>query len=140
MSVQAILLPLFVQVALTLGLCLWLGRARVGAIRRGEIRIGDTALGQAAWPGRIGQIANSYRNQFEMPVLFYLAVVVAMATAKADLAFVVLSWLFVASRVVHAAIHTGANDVRRRFVAFVAGVVVLTAMWLLVAGRILLAY
>jgi hypothetical protein len=58
---------------------------------------------------------------------------------QADLLFVVLAWLFVLSRLVHAYIHTGTNYVRHRFNAFATGVFILMAMWIIFAVRILLA-
>jgi hypothetical protein len=66
-------------------------------------------------------------------------VIVALFTRKADTVFVVLEWLFVLSRLAHAAIHTTGNDLRRRFLAFLAGALILLVMWLLLAARILLA-
>jgi hypothetical protein len=95
MSIQAILLPLFVQVALTFALMFWMGSARVAAISRGEVKIRDMALGQPVWSERETQIANCYHNQFQLPVLFYVLVALALFTRKADLLFVVLSWAFV---------------------------------------------
>jgi hypothetical protein len=38
MSLQAVLFPVFVQVALTFALLFWLGPSRVAAVRRGEVR------------------------------------------------------------------------------------------------------
>src|SRR5579871_5901985 len=109
MSLQAILLPVFVQVALSLALVVWLAFLRTRALDRKEVPPETIALGQKAWPERIVQIGNSFQNQFELPVLFYLAVIVAITARKADLAFVILSWVFVISRLVHAFVHTGSN-------------------------------
>ena len=81
----------------------------------------DIALGERNWPTRIQQIQNAYHNQFELPVLFYVLVALALITRKADMLFVVMSWMFVASRLVHAAIHTTSNKVSLRFMAFVVG-------------------
>jgi hypothetical protein len=137
MSIQAVLLPLFAQVMLTIVLLFWMGSARVAAIRRGEAKISQTALGQPNWPVRVTQIANCYHNQFQLPVLFYVLTTLALVTRQADLLFVVLSWLFVVSRLVHATIHTSSNDVPRRFYAFLAGAVVLVVLWVIFAVRIL---
>ena len=57
MSIAAILLPLFVEVALTFGLLFWLGPIRVGALRAGAVATRQVALGQKAWPERAVQIA-----------------------------------------------------------------------------------
>jgi hypothetical protein len=138
MSVAAVLAPLFVQVALTFFLLLWMGRRRVQSIERGETRIEEIALGERNWPGSIQQIANSFHNQFEIPVLFYVLTALALITRKADLIFVLLAWIFVISRIVHVGIHVTSNDVRARFFAFAAGVGALGLMWLIFAVRILL--
>ena len=137
MTLQAILLPLFVQVALTFVLLFWMGGLRVSAIRRGEVKMRDIALGQPAWPEQPTKAANCYRNQFETPVLFYVLVVLAIIARKADLLFVVMSWIFVVLRIVHAYIHTTSNHVGHRFYAFLAASVVLLLMWIIFAVRIL---
>lgn len=137
MTVQAILLPVFVQVALIFLLAVWLLRERAGALRRGEVRVGDIVLGQPAWPARATQIANSFHNQLQLPLLFFVLVILAMMTRKADLPFVIMSWLFVASRILHVAVHTGANRLGPRFGAYAAGFVLLLAMWVIFALRIL---
>ena len=139
MSVTAILLPVFVQVGLTFVLLFWMGRSRLAHIRAGEVRVKDIALGERNWPARAQQVANSYQSQFELPVLFYAIVALALITRKADLVFVVLSWVFVVSRLVHATIHTTSNRVQQRFTAFLVGVIVLMAMWIVFALRILSA-
>jgi hypothetical protein len=139
MSITAILLPVYVQVALTVILLLWMGSARVGTLRAGEVKAKEIALGERNWPTRILQISNSYHNQFELPVLFYVLVVLAMFTRKADMLFVVMSWMFVTSRLVHAAIHTTSNKLSLRFMAFVVGVLILTIMWIIFGIRVLAA-
>jgi hypothetical protein len=139
MSIQAVLLPLFVQVALTFVLLFWTARSRIGALKSGQVKMGDVALGQLNWPAKVQQISNNYNSQFQLPVLLYVLTLLAIVMHRADLLFVVLAWLFVLSRLVHAYIHTGTNYVRHRFNAFAAGVFILLAMWLIFAVRILLA-
>jgi hypothetical protein len=139
MTLQAILLPLFVQVALTFVLLFWMGWLRVSVIRRGEVKMRDVALGQPAWPEQPTKVANSYHSQFEMPVLFYVLVVLALIARKADLLFVIMSWIFVLLRIVHAYIHTTSNHVAHRFYAFLAASLVLLVMWIIFALRVLLA-
>jgi len=137
MSHQAILAPLFVQVALTFVLLFTLGPVRVRAVRRGEVKVRDIALGQSAWPARITQIGRSFDNQFQLPVLFYALVAVAIITAKVDMALVAGAWTFVGLRLLHALIHTTSNTLVNRFYAFVAGAFVLAAMWIWLAMRVL---
>lgn len=138
MSIPFILAPLFVEVALTFVLLFWMARSRIGALKSGKATLGETALGQPNWPPRVQQIVNSYHSQFQLPLLFYVLTIVAIITRHADFFFVVMAWLFVITRLVHAYIHTGSNYVRHRFNAFAAGVFILLAMWIIFAVRILL--
>ena len=46
MSFATILLPLFVLVALTFVLLFWMGFSRIGALKAGQVKMGDVALGQ----------------------------------------------------------------------------------------------
>ena len=135
MSPAAVLLPVFVLVALTFGLLFWMGRERQAAIARGDVWMENIALGEAAWPARATQLHRAFQNQFEMPVLFYVLVALALVTKKADLLFVAMSWAFVLSRLAHAWIHVTDNHVIRRFKAYGAGVFVLMGMWAIFAVR-----
>lgn len=138
MSVASVLLPVFVQVALTFFLLFRMGAARLSTLKSGEVRIGEIALGQSAWPEGATKAANAYHNQFQVPLLFYVLVVLALLTRQADLVFVLMSWVFVALRLGHAVVHVTSNHVPTRFRLFVAGVFVLMLMWVILALRILL--
>lgn len=137
MTVPMILLPVFVLVALTLCLAIWMGYERNRVVYSREVKIKDIALTKENWPEQAKKVSNAYHNQYELPVLFYVLVAFAMTTRKADLIFVVLSWAFVISRLIHAYIHTTSNRVPRRFFAYLVGLVVLTIMWVYFAIQIL---
>lgn len=137
MSIPAILLPVFVQAALTFALLIHLGVVRGAAFRAGGVDESRVLLDDSGWPANVRQASNCLRNQFEFPVLFYALVPLALITRQADLPFVVLSWVFVLSRVVHAWVHVTSNNVRLRFPAFAVGVLALLIMWVLFAIGIL---
>jgi hypothetical protein len=139
MQPTAILFPVFVQVALTFYLQLWMGFERVGALQRRELKIADIALGQRVWPVRATQVANAFHNQFELPVLLYVLVAFALITSRIDAVLVGLAWVFVALRLGHAFIHTTHNNVPRRFYVYLAGALVLMAMWAYFAVQLILA-
>jgi len=138
MSVQMVLLPVLVQIGLTFALLLWMADARRRALVGGETKIRDIALGQSNWPKRATQIGNCFRNQFEIPLLFYVLIALALPARHADLVIVVMSWVFVATRFVHAGIFVNSNDLGQRSSAWFAGVLVLLAMWIYFALKILL--
>ena len=73
-----------------------------------------------------------------MPVLFYVLIALALPLRHADLFIVLMSWVFVVTRFVHAGIFVTSNNVRQRGAAWFAGVLVLLAMWIYFALKILL--
>ena len=137
MTVTDFLLPVFVQVLLTFVLHALMGRERVGSIRRGEVKVRDIALHEPNWTKRGTQFGNAYHNQLELPMLFYVLVAFILITKLGDALLLVLAWIFVLSRIVHAYIHTTSNIVDRRFKVYCVGLVALFAMWLVFAAKIL---
>src|SRR6202161_2123621 len=138
MSIQSVLLPVFVLIGLTFALLLGMASARRSALVSKETKIRDIALGQSNCPPRATQIGNCYRNQFELPVLFYILIALALPIRHADLVIVMLSWVFVVCRFAHAGIFVTSNDLKARSLAWFAGALVLFAMWLYFALKILL--
>ena len=138
MSVQMVLLPVFVLVGLAFALLLSMATMRTRALNGRQTSLKDIALGQPNWPTRVTQIGNCFSNQFEVPVLFYILIALALPLRHADLFVVLMSWVFVVTRLVHAGIFVTSNNVRLRGLAWFAGVLVLLAMWLYFALKILL--
>jgi len=62
--------------------------------------------------------ADNFLNLFEMPVVFYVLSVLAIASNKYTNSTVIIAWLFVISRYVHSFIHCTYNKVMDRFKAF----------------------
>jgi len=138
MPIQTVLLPLFVQVVLTLGLFCWMAYHRVTVIRAREVHPRDIALRQPNWPPRVTQIANAAHNQLETPVLFYVLTILAIVTRHADMLFVVMAWIFVVLRLAHAYVHVTSNRLSLRGGVFGLCLLVLMLMWLIFIVRILL--
>ncbi len=139
MQTVALLAAVFAHMGLTIVLLFRMGYMRLRAVQRREVRVGDIALGQQAWPEAVTKVSNAFRNQLELPVLFYVLAIIAILTRQADHVMVALAWVFVVLRLIHAIIHTTNNNVLNRFRTYVAGAVVLAAMWGYLAVRILLA-
>ncbi|MBR0776227.1 MAPEG family protein [Bradyrhizobium diazoefficiens] len=138
MSVQMVLLPVFVQIGLTFALLIGMALARRQALVSGETKIRDIALREPNWPTRATQIANCFSNQFELPVLFYVLIALALPLRHADLFIVLMSWVFVVTRFAHAGIFVTSNDLGQRSSVWLASVLVLLAMWIYFAVKILL--
>ena len=138
MSIQAILMPMFAQLALTFVLLFWMGFLRTQALRSGAVKPEQIALREPHWPLRVLQIGNAFHNQLELPVLFYVVTLLALMTETLDVILYVLSWMFVLSRFLHAYIHVTSNRLDRRGGVFGIGAIALLLMWVIVVARILL--
>jgi hypothetical protein len=134
----AVLYPVLAQIVLTLVLALGMGLRRQEALKSQEVAVDDIALDSTRWPARARQAANCYNNQFELPVIFYVLCLIAQITNASNLLFLILAWIFVISRVVHAFEHTTSNVVRRRGVIFGIGYIVVALMTALLLFRFLL--
>ena len=77
--------------------------------------------------------ADNYRNLFEAPVLFYVALLAALATGAVSPLVVSLAWAYVALRYLHSYIHCTYNRIMHRVYAFFAGNIVLWALWSVLA-------
>lgn len=137
MSVTEVLLPVFAHVLLVFILLFWMGKERRGALVSRDVQMKDIALDEPNWPKQATQLGNCLKNQFEFPVLFYALVAIALPLRQADLLFVLLSWVFVVARYVHAGIFVTSNNVKQRSLAFFASVLVLLVMWIAFAVKIL---
>lgn len=73
--------------------------------------------------------ADNFTNLFEVPVVFYALCALAIATGHVPGWLPALAWLFVASRIVHSAIHCTCNNVIHRLAAFVTGFLLVVGMW-----------
>jgi hypothetical protein len=138
MSIQMVLLPLFVQIGLTFALLLGMATSRGRALSSRETSPQDVALGKPNWATRVAQIGDCFSNQFEVPVLFYVLIALALPLRHADLFIVLMSWVFVVTRFVHAGIFVSSNNLGRRSTIWLAGVLVLLAMWIYFALKMLL--
>jgi hypothetical protein len=137
MSVQFVLLPVFVLVGLTFALLLGMAATRRGALVSGQTKARDVVSGKPNWPVRAAQLGDCYSNQFELPLLFYVLIAIALPLRHMDYVMVLLSWVFVVTRFAHAGIFVSSNDLKQRSLAWFSGVLVLFAMWLYFALSIL---
>lgn len=110
MLVQMILVPTFVLVGLTFLLLFWSGSGRPKPAE------GD-------W------------FAYHLQMLFYVLVVLAIQTRHADLILVMLAWVFVVLQVFQAGFLITANS--RGSLFFISGALILLAMWLYFAIRVL---
>jgi hypothetical protein len=139
MSQSQIVLPAVVQALLSFVVLVLLGPARARSMRERKqtMEDADVRVGRNAWSEQALKISNNYKNQFELPVLFFAVVAFALILRQADAIMVGLAWVFALTRIVHAAVHIGPNVVVWRGLAFLVGAAALLAMWLVIGWRVL---
>jgi hypothetical protein len=120
-----IFVPVIMQVTLTLWLYIYLAIAKSRALKLGEVNQDRRALHDDAWPDRVIQINNCIRNQFEVPVLFYVLIGIMWSIGGINIYVHIAAWVFVLSRIGHAFVHTGSNCVPIRRKLFMAGCFIL---------------
>jgi hypothetical protein len=81
-------------------------------------------------PEWIERPARTFMNLLEVPLLFYVVVVLMLETHRFDQAQVALSWVFVGTRVAHAIVYIAFNCVPLRFAAYIAGCITLGVIWM----------
>ena len=138
MSLAAVLLPLFVEVVLTFGLMLGMGVLRNNDYRSGVVKPQEIALREPKWPAHTTAVANSFSNQFELPVLFYVLTILEWVTRHAGVLFVWLAWIFVIFRVLQAYVHVTNNNVRLRGALYSVSALVLMIMWAIYIVQVLI--
>lgn len=137
MTETALFWPAFAQVLLTIFVMVALGRARASSLRALRKSPDDVALNMAEdWDEGATKAANNFKNQFEMPVLFFAAIAMALALKLSDGLLVALAWVFVAARVVHAYVHMTFNDTMTRMYVWLLCVAAVLAMWVALAVKI----
>jgi hypothetical protein len=136
MDIRVVIAPLVAQVFLTLGLLLYMAYQRYHAVKAKEVKVIDAAASNIVWPRMAAQAQRSFLNQFETPVLFYALVPLVVLTKTYDTLFIVLAWVWFASRLAHALVHCTNNKLSLRFPTFLVGVVVLIAMWIIFAVKL----
>ena len=135
-----VFLPALAMVALTVVVTVRMFFERLRQVRTDRIPFREIPSGsQMATRFADTRAADNYRNLFELPVLFYLALVVAAFAGLGTPLVLGLAWTYVALRVVHSWIHCTYNRVKHRFYAFAASTFVLCALWIVLAIHLLRA-
>jgi len=131
-----IILAAAAQAFLTIAVLLLLAARRRRAFAAGKVG-SDAILNDRSWPDDVLKASNNYKSQFEIPVLFFAAIAVALATGITSNAFVLLCWLFTAARIVHSIVHCGPNVLAPRFTSFLVSVIAVSGLWLIITKRML---
>ena len=138
MAATAILYPMLAMVALTAIVAVTMYRRRIAEMRTRRVHPQKLALSaQTASALEDTRAADNFRNLFEAPVLFYVAMLTVYVTQITSPLYVGLAWIYVATRIAHSTIQCTYNRVMHRFLAFASGLLVLFAIFGLIAVDLL---
>jgi hypothetical protein len=125
--------PLFAMVALTFLVWLRLYQTRLAEMKRRHIHPQAVASSIQMATLEDTRAADNFRNLFELPVLFYVAMLLIITSQIQSTALLTLAWAFVALRCLHSYIHCTYNRVKDRFSAYLFSSLALWAIWALLA-------
>jgi hypothetical protein len=125
-----LLLPMATLALWTLNVLTYMEIQRLLAIRAGRVQLEDFRYGDSASvPTDVAVGNRNYMNLLESPVLFYVACLAAMQTARVDAWMWRFAWAFVALRIAHSLVHLFNRNFIARIVLFSASLVALALMW-----------
>src|SRR5262245_58506019 len=129
MNDSRILYPVFAMFLLVAMVLIYMARVRLAAVRNRRVRIEYYRAYQGDEPEDLRVVARHFVNLFEMPVLFYVVVILAYVTHQVNAWLVGCAWAYVAVRYLHSWVHLTSNDVLTRFRLYFASGAVLLVMW-----------
>jgi hypothetical protein len=133
-----ILYPVFAMFFLVVGVLVRMAQLRVGAVGSGEVNVKYYRTYQGGEePEHMRVITRHFINLFEVPVLFYVVVILTYITRQVSPWMIGCAWAYVAARYVHSYVHLTSNDVLLRFRVFIASGLVLLVMWMSLLVRLM---
>jgi len=131
MEQTAIFAPFFTMVFLTLTVWIYMYARRIPFIRKSNLspeQLTPTEFARIS-PPEVSNPSDNLKNLFEMPTIFYGLVLYLYVTTQVDKVYLVASWVFVAFRVFHSAVHCTINIIVLRFWLYFVSTV---ALWFIV--------
>ena len=122
---------LMAQVLLTLIVAFYTLYYRVYCYRQKHVKLSYFKHNQGDAPEKMLRCNDNLQNQFELPILFYLLVVLVLIFHYESAALIWLSWVFVASRYAHAFIHIKSNHIGYRLGSFLIGFISVIVMYVI---------
>ena len=117
--------PMLIQMALSIAILFWLAYSRVSRISKQGI----AEIRKTGFPTHVNNASDNFKNQFEVPVIFYALSLLIIVAGSASTTIVGAAWVFVIGRIVHALIQLTKNIICPwRFLVFLTTVLALIVM------------
>ncbi len=120
-----LILPMLIQMALSIIILFWLAYSRVSRISK----LGLAEIRKTGFPNHVNNASDNFKNQFEVPVMFYVLCLLIIVAGTTTTVIIVAAWVFVIGRVIHALIQLTKNIIFPwRFLMFLITVLALIVM------------
>jgi hypothetical protein len=138
MEVQDIFLPVAALALWTLLVLSLVNIARFRAASAGRVSAHDFKTGESPQvPPDVSVPNRAFMNLLEVPVLFYMACIVAFLTNHVEGRLITLAWIYVALRVAHSLVYLVYNNVMHRLAVFAVSNFVVVAIWLMLTSQLM---
>ena len=91
--------------------------------------IGRRPDGSNPWATLEPRVSANLSNQFEWPLFFHAACLLAMLQGAVSATVVMLAWVFVGGRVLHSAVQVFTANVRLRGIVFTLNFLAVLGLW-----------
>lgn len=120
--------PMLIQIAMTTAILFWLAYSRISRIAKQ----GLAEIRKTGFPTHVNNTSDNFKNQFEMPVLFYALCFFFIVSGKVTQTVLIAAWIFTATRIIHALIQLTKNIVfPYRFLTFLINALSVVVMIIL---------
>ncbi|MBL7714413.1 MAG: MAPEG family protein [Bdellovibrionales bacterium] len=128
-----LLRPMFFMVFVTFVVWVYMYFLRITHMRKKKIHPEKLKLAGAQADELLRDVdhpSDNFVNLFEVPVLFYVAILVTIVTNQTSDLLIGLAWAYVALRALHSLIHCTYNRVLHRFFSYFLSTLVLAGYWI----------
>jgi hypothetical protein len=117
MQQTAIFAPFFAMILLTFVVWVYMYARRISFMRSSNLKPEQLTPAELARlsPPHVSNPSDNLKNLFEVPTIFYALALYLFVTDQVDLVYLIASWVFVALRIAHSAVHCTVNIIILRF-------------------------
>lgn len=131
MNQSAIFGPFLTVMFLTLIVWFYMYSRRIPFLQKSRADLNTLTAAELARisPAAVSNPSDNLKNLFELPTVFYAAVLYLFVTNKVDGTYLLAAWVFAAFRILHSAVHCTVNIVLIRFWLYAVSAL---ALWFMV--------
>ena len=133
MEKQLIYWPVMAQLLIPILVLLLNGKRKSVDVKSGNFDREKAAMNNEAWSKPVVLTSKNLANQFQLPVIFYVLCLILANIDAVTMTILVVAWIFVVTRYVHAYVHVSTNYVPARMRVFLLGALFLFVLFVLTA-------